>query len=203
MPVAQTDFSLSFQNQLTGALGEDESNVNATLGLAFTCENCFNHNGLVRDSVEEDMRESFTPQLPTSSFVLGSSSRSNIFSITILILSPNKEHIYFKCSHFNPSAYSQKNDHLLTSTSPYQRWPTPPVIIASRGKRHSTLITMSQTICNCGREEQQNVTDMKSSADSQAPQTTVRPMRALPKFDPYPDDPLPLTPSEHTPPSIT
>ena len=47
-PVAQADFSLLFQNKLTGALGEDESNVNAASGHALTCENCFNHNGLVR-----------------------------------------------------------------------------------------------------------------------------------------------------------
>lgn len=68
-PVAQVDFSLSFQNQLTGALGEDESNANAASGYALTCENCFDHNGLVRDGVDEDMRESFTSQLLTS-FVL-------------------------------------------------------------------------------------------------------------------------------------
>ena len=83
-PVSQAEFSLSIQNQLTGALSEDESNVNASSGYAFTCENCFNHNGLARDGVEEDMRESFTPQFLTS-FVLCSSLRFKTFSITILI----------------------------------------------------------------------------------------------------------------------
>ena len=68
-PVAQAEFSLSIQNQLTRALGEDESNVNASsAGHAFTCENCFNHNGLARDGVEEDMRESFAPQFLTLLF---------------------------------------------------------------------------------------------------------------------------------------
>jgi hypothetical protein len=83
-PVAQAYFLLSFRNQLTVAQGEDKSNVNAASGHAFTCKNCFNHNGLVRDGMEEDMRESFTPQLLTL-FVLGSSLHSKTFSITILI----------------------------------------------------------------------------------------------------------------------
>ena len=78
LPVAQADFSLSIQNQLNGAPGEDESNVNDSTGHAVTCENCFNRNGLARDDVAEDMRESFTPQLLTS-FVLGSSLRSKTF----------------------------------------------------------------------------------------------------------------------------
>ena len=83
-PVAQAEFSLSIQNQLTRALGEDESNVNASSGYAFTYENYFSHNRLARGGAEEDIRESFAPQFLTS-FVLCSSLRFKTFSVTILI----------------------------------------------------------------------------------------------------------------------
>ena len=49
-----------------------------------------------------------------------------------------------------------------------QRRLTPPVFIR---KRHSKLITRSQTISNRGGEQQQNIADMNSSVDSQALQS--------------------------------
>lgn len=192
-PGAQADFSLSLQNQLAGAPGQDESNVNTASGHAFTWENCFNHNGLVRNGCGGYVWVS--PQLLTS-FALAYTLHSKTFSITILIWSPNIEHVYFKSSRFNPPVCSQKPDHLLSPASPYQRQPTPPVVIPSQRERRYTLITGLQTIWNCGGEEQQNLADINSPVKSQVLPTTVQPIRVLPKFDHYLDNSLPLTPSK-------
>ena len=50
----------------------------------------------------------------------------------------------------------------------------------------------SQTICNRGREEQQSVVDMDSFVDSH--DQALQDRGEFPEFDPYLDDPLPLTP---------
>lgn len=95
-------------DRLADAILGDEDLAPASPGsrYALICEKCFTHNGLVKESIWEDARESF----------FWFASRSSLLHDWLEYLCP-------KCGHFNQSARS-KRQRLVSSPSPDTKLPS-------------------------------------------------------------------------------
>ena len=83
-------------------LGDDDATGSPSSRYALICQKCFSHNGLVKESVWQDTRE--------SNFVLAASH----FDIDDRFV----EYVCPKCGHFNPSARSIQQGIASTGPSP-------------------------------------------------------------------------------------
>lgn len=83
-------------------LGDDDATGSPSSRYALICQKCFAHNGLVKESVWQDTRE--------SNYVLAA-FRSDINNCSA-------EYVCPKCGHFNPSARSIQQSTTAVGPSP-------------------------------------------------------------------------------------
>lgn len=118
-------------------LGDDESDpVAATSRYALICEKCFNHNGLVKESVWENTRKYLYPPLYLfrMPFALYNSILSYPHNSFFTI-----EYVCPKCGHFNASALSKKAGSISSPNSPFSSASSHIIPMHSRPDKGSTL----------------------------------------------------------------